>query len=456
MSLLPHAQTGTGVTEGVRSTESVTDDPLENIDFMDDAVNDCPYVAYQRLRDEAPVWQDSHTGMWLVTRYVDVRTVLTDSERFSSDIGSAATRREATLRPVDPNADPALARRAGLAERITQLYETTGWMPAANMAAVDDPSHMERRRVFEDQFRAESIAAMDPMLESIVSGLLADLGEAGETDLLESFAVPFPLTAIGRIVGVPDADLEDIKRWTGAYVSRLNLRGAEEDTLRSVQLEIEMQHYFQRRFEVLRLRPDDSFLSRLVNTVVPEWGRPMTDEELHGELMTDLFVGGAETTTNAIAEGVVMLARDHGLWERLAADPSGTVPVFLEEVLRLESPVQSLMRKATCDIEMGDVVIPAGSIVNVRYGAANRDERAFADADQLNLQRTRPRRHLAFGIGAHHCLGAGLARRELLHAFRQLVEQFEPFVLAENADLSHNPNYFLRSMRELRVEYRRR
>lgn len=426
------------------------------IDFMDPAINDCPYAAYQRLRNEAPAWQDPQTGMWLITRYEDVRTALTDSDRFSSDIGSAATRREATLRPVDPDADPDLARRAGLAERITSLYTEHGWMPAANMAAVDDPAHMERRRLFEDRFRAEAIEEMDPMLVSIASGLLEALGEEGETDLVESFAVPFPLTAIGRIVGVPDADLEDIKVWTGAYVSRLNLRGAEEDTLRSVELEIEMQHYFQRRFEALRREPDDTFLSHLVNTPIPEWGRPLTDEELHGELMTDLFVGGAETTTNAIAEGVVILARDPDLWERLHGDPERAIPVFVEEVLRLESPVQSLMRKATCDVSLGDVVIPAGAIVNVRYGAANRDERIFDRPDDVDLGRARPRRHLAFGIGSHHCLGAGLARRELLHAFRQLVARFEPFELADGADLGHRPNYFLRSMRELPVRYRRR
>lgn len=426
------------------------------IDFMDSDVNDCPYAAYRQLRDEAPAWQDPQTGMWLLTRYEDVRLALTDSSRFSSDIGSAATRREATLRPVDPDAHPSLARRAGLAERITQLYTEHGWMPAANMAAVDDPAHMERRRLFEDHFRADAVVAMDPMLMSIASNLLDRLGDKGNTDLLETFAVPFPLTAIGRIVGVPDADLENIKVWTGAYVSRLNLRGAEEDTLRSVELEIEMQHYFQARFDALRREPDETFLSHLVNAIVPEWGRPLTDEELHGELMTDLFVGGAETTTNAIAEGVVILARDHSLWEHLRANPDAAVPVFVEEVLRLESPVQSLMRKATCDVALGQVVIPAGAIVNVRYGAANRDERVFARPDEVDLDRARPRRHLAFGVGAHHCLGAGLARRELLHAFWLLVDRFEPFELADGADLGHHPNYFLRSMRELRVLYRRR
>ena len=248
--------------------------------------------------------------------------------------------------------------------------------------------------------------------------------------------------------------MPQIKRWTDAAVQRMSLQQSDEETLWSVEMDIEMQHYFQRRFETLRAAPDDSFLSALVNTAVPEWGRPMNDNELHGEMRSDLFVGGAETTTHALAEGVVLLVKQPEVWRALKADADRHLPTFIEEVLRVESPVQGLLRKTKVDVELHGVTIPAGSMVNVRYGAANRDERAFACPAEVDLERAKPRRHLAFGTGAHVCLGAPLARRELFFGFKALIDGVDELWFIEGAnDFAYSPNYVLRALEQLHIGF---
>lgn len=218
--------------------------------------------------------------------------------------------------------------------------------------------------------------------------------------------------------------------------------------------EIEAQHYFQPIFERLRAEPDGSLISVLVNTVIEGWGRPLNDEELHAEMMADTFVGGSETTTNALAAGMKLLIENKDIWAKLKADPERYMRNFVEEVLRLESPVQSLMRFTHKDVELDGVTIPAGSVVNVRYGAANRDERLFECPERLVLDRPRAGAHMAFGSGKHHCLGAPLARRELIRGFTAVVDRFEDMDFAPGAnDFAYHPHFLLRSLKQLNITF---
>jgi cytochrome P450 len=423
------------------------------VDFFDPAVNECPYPAYQALRDEAPVWKDPKTGMYVVTRFDDVRMVLTDTERFSNDIGSAATRRQ-LVRPDNPEQARGQAETAARTDRVKELYEEKGWLPAPNLDALDEPEHGQRRQLFDDVFKPIHIKKLDPIMESITESLFDRFIDNGSCEWVSQLAVPLPLRMIGWIVGVPEEDLARIKVWTDAGVRRMKLVQTEEETLYSVEMEIEMQHYFQARFEQLREQPDETFLSALVNTEVPGLGRTMTDRELHGEMMSDIFIGGAETTTNALSEGVALLIRHPAVWRALKDDPVGLLPTFVEEVLRLESPVQSLLRKASVDVELHGVTIPAGAVVNIRYGAANRDERMFGSPDEIDLRREKPRRHLAFGTGIHHCLGAPLARRELHFGFKALIERIDELWFLPDANtFEHQENYFLRALKELHIGF---
>jgi cytochrome P450 len=404
-----------------------------DVDLFDPATVDCPYDAYATLRVEAPAWREPRTGMWVITRYDDVRTILLDPARFPS-----TTNR----RRIDPRA-----------ARIKAIYEAKGWVPAPTLAGRDDPEHRQMRALFNHAFRPARIAELDPFIADLAHRLLDALVAAGGGDWVRAFAVPLPLIVIGRQMGAPEEDIWRIKAWTDAWIQRLGMMQTDEELVWSTEQEIEAQHYFQTVFERLRAQPDDTLLSDLVNTEIPEWGRPLTDEELHAEMMADTFVGGSETTTNALSAGARILAERPDVWARLCADPGTQVPRFVEEVLRVESPVQGLFRAAAADVELGGVAIPAGSVLNIRFGAANRDECHFADPAEFDLDRDDGRSHLAFGFGTHHCLGAPLARRELTIGFRALVERVESLSLLAGAnDFRHQPNFVLRALRELHVE----
>ena len=405
------------------------------IDFLDPDTNDCPYHAYAELRDDAPVWRDPRTGMYVISRFEDVRQVLLDTERFPSSRSRGR---------IDPRA-----------ARIKALYEEHGWIPGATLAARDDPEHRQMRNLFNHAFRPAKIKELDPFIQDLSHRLFDAFIPTGQCDWVRSYSVPLPLIVIGRQMGAPEEDIWQIKAWTDAWVQRLGMMQTEDEMVWSTEQEIAAQHYFQPIFERLRAEPDDSLLSDLVNTVIPEWGRTLTDEELHAEMMADTFVGGSETTTNALSEGVRLLVENPSAWQQVKRDPVTYIPRLIEEVLRLECPVQGLFRSAGEDIEMHGVTIPKGAVINIRFGAANRDERQFDAPAEVDLDRENLRSHIAFGFGTHHCLGAPLARRELTIGFETLVERIDEMWFVDGAnDFRHQPNFVLRALKELHIGFR--
>jgi cytochrome P450 len=410
-----------------------------DINFFDPQTNNCPYDAYRELRDDAPVWLDPHTGMYVITRFDDVRMVVTDAERFSN-----------SQRPVRVNTPEIIAR----GKKIGQMYRDKGWVPAPTLTSRDDPNHKEMRALFDHAFRPSRIKQLDPLVEKVATQLFDAFIDDGECDWVKAFAIPLPLIVIGLQVGVVEEDIWQIKAWTDAWVQRLGMMQTEEEALWSTEMEIEAQHYFQPIFERLRAEPNDSLLSDLVNTVIPQWGRTLTDEELHAEMMADTFVGGSETSTNALSGGILLLAKNPHAWDQLRSDPDKYVPIFVEEVVRLEGPVQGLFRVTTCDVELHGVTIPAGSTVNMRFASANRDDRHFENPDELDLDRSNNRTHIAFGAGTHFCLGAPLARRELAIGFRTFVDRIESFEMVDpNMKLEYQRNIALRALTSLPITF---
>ncbi len=422
--------------------EPVVPSSLGEINFLDANLQNCPYHAYKLLHDQAPVWQDPITGFYVVTKFDNLRDILLNTEDFNNSArGGQGGGREA----LD-------AERAG---RMLKLYQDKGWVPAPTLAGRDDPNHKQMRAMFNEAFRPKRIEAMDPFVEATAYKLIDAFLDDGHCDWVKQMAVPLPLIVIGRQVGVPEEDIWQIKAWTDAWVQRLGMMQTEEEERWSVEQEIEAQHYFQPIFERLRKEPDDTLLSEMVNRVIPEWGRPLNDNELHAEMMADTFVGGSETTTNAIAYGVKLLIENPEVWQQLKADPDKHLRTFVEEVLRLESPVQGLFRWASRDFEIGDVTIPKGSMLNVRYAAANRDGDEFECPEKLDLERNKPGRHLAFGSGIHHCLGAPLARREMYWSFKALVDRIDEIRFAPGKNDFHQaPNFALRALEALHIEFK--
>jgi len=410
-----------------------------DVNFFDPETNNCPYHAYKTLRDEAPVWKDPRTSMYVISRYEDVRAVVMDTERFVNQ------------RQASRVATPEMIERQ---KKILALYKEKGWVPAPTLAGRDDPNHKEMRGLFDHAFRPSRIKQLDPIVDGVARELFEKFINEGQCDWVRAFAVPLPLIVIGVQMGANQEDIWQIKAWTDAWVQRLGMMQTEEEALWSTEMEIEAQHYFQPIFERLRKEPNDTLLSDLVNTVIPEWGRTLTDEELHAEMMADTFVGGSETSTNALSGGIMLLSQHKDQWAKLKSDPDKYVPQLVEEAVRLEGPVQGLFRTAAVDVEMHGVTIPAGSIVNIRYAAANRDERHFENPDALDLDRPNSRSQIGFGAGVHFCLGAPLARRELAIGFRAFVDNIDDFELIDpNMKFDYQKNFALRALSSLPIRF---
>jgi cytochrome P450 len=408
--------------------------------LADAEVLECPFPTYELLRETAPVFLDPRTGLYVITRYEDLRMICADTERFSNLRYSND--------PTRHNSNQKLAHR---------LFLDKGWVPGASLAARDDPEHKQMRSIFDRAFRPKRIDELDPQVESLAYELIGRFIDDGHCNFVRQFAVPLPLIIICRQMGARDEDIWQIKAWTDAWFRGTGFGLTEEQVTWCTEMEIQAQHYFQPIFERLRQEPDNTLLSDLVNTEVPGWGRCLNDNELHAEMMQDTFVGGSETTTNALSAGIMLLARNPAVWSTLKNNPEKYLRTFCEEVVRLESPVQGLSRIARVDVELHGVRIPKGAMIDARFAAGNRDPRHFSRPDEIDLERKAAANHLGFSAGTHYCLGAPLARRELYWGFKAFIDHVDDFRLVEGKNnLRHYPNYALRALNELHIEFTRR
>ena len=271
---------------------------------------------------------------------------------------------------------------------------------------------------------------------------------------MTAFAIPLPLYVIGRQMGVPDEDMPQIKKWTDAWIQRMGLMQTPEERIWSAEQEIEAQNYFQEKYEELRQEPKDTLLSDLVNNQVKEWGRTLTDNELHSEMMADLFVGGSETTTNALSGGVLLLIQNPNIWEKVSSDTDRFLEPFVEEILRLESPVQCLLRETSEDIEIHGVTIPEGAIVSLRTAPPTAKQQV-RESGGLRPRSQEPA--LASGLRAREPplpRGAAGPSRAVLRVQGAVRAVRGDVVHRRRERLPLQPNYFLRALNHLNIGFK--
>jgi cytochrome P450 len=270
-------------------------------------------------------------------------------------------------------------------------------------------------------------------------------------ELVSQFAVGLPLTVIADSLGVPRQDMGKFKKWSDDSVAPLGGMISYQRQIECARSLVEFQHYFAARLEERRLEPRDDLLTDLVNARLAGVEALNVPEMLN--ILQQLLVAGNETTTNLIASAMMLLVRSPEQMTALRTDPS-RIPNFVEEALRMESPVSALFRVTLVDTEVGGVKIPAGTRVIVIYGSANRDDGQFPDSHRLNLERDNARSHLAFGQGVHFCIGAALARLESRVAFETLLGRLHNLrFMPERNDFTHTPSFILRGLEELWLEF---
>jgi cytochrome P450 len=326
-------------------------------------------------------------GFWVVTSHALVSEVDRDQERFSSELGG-------TFMP-------------SLSEDSLAIFRQM-------MLNMDHPGHTRLRRILQPVFTPRSI---ERLRESVVQNA-ADIsdGLAGELDLVTTVSAEMPLRVLADLFGMPRADRHLIFDWSNALLGADNPSSQGQHADDAMAAMAGMMEYGQAMADDRRANPRDDIVSRIVNAEVD--GERLSDTEFQMFWLL-LVVAGNETTRNALTGSVLALA-EHGLWSWLVEHPEH-LPTAAEELLRYVSPVQQFRRTATVDTVLGDQQIRAGDKVVIWFGAANRDPEVFADPGRLDLQRD-PNPHVAFGIGPHFCLGAHLARLEMVEMLRFLLE----------------------------------
>lgn len=406
-----------------------TERDAPSLDLFDARVQEDWYPTYQRLRDEHPVHQLPGTNTFVITRYEDVLHVLRHQEIFPT--GGRAVR-------------SAEARR---------IYAETGWERIAPLST-NPPEHRQYRELVDHFFDPHGALKWQPYISSTIDDLIDTFATSptGEqtTEIVTSFALPLPIRVITHILGFSPDDIPRLKAWSQAWVLPFSGPLTVDQDVWVAERVVEFQHYIDGVIEDKRRHPADDVISHLCSETFQD--RPLSNHEII-TIVDHLFIGGNETTTFAIASALWLLLREPGLYERVNADRS-LVPHFIEEVLRLESPTQGLYRSVVRDTQIGDTPIPAGSILHIRYAAANRDERIFPDPDRVDLERRNSRRHMAFSLGEHHCPGSGLSRLEQNLALEALLDRLPNLRLApEKNDFRHAPGFVLRALDSLHVQW---
>ena len=404
---------------------------LSELDFFSAEVQECPFHVYQQLQEEAPVWQMPGTNVFVVTRYDDIREIIRDPGRFSSSFS-------------------ALLNTGSSNEEVNAIYGQ-GYEMVETLLTQDPPRHRVYRNLVNKVFSNKRIEGMRSEVEKMSNELIDQWIDEPEVDLLNRFCVPLPIYVISDQLGVPRSELSLIKKWSDASASRLGRLADEEEQIQNAKDIVEFQHYFAALLDRMREAPEDNIISDLANNTIDE-GRLLTKPEALG-MIQQILVAGNETSTSAIAGGVVLLIQNPDQQAMLRQHPD-LIPAAVEEILRLETPTSGMWRRATADTKIGGVDIPEGALLMVRFAAGNRDESIFTDGGAMSVARENVDSHLAFGQGTHFCLGAQLARMEMQVALTGLLNRTTDWALVEGKNpLKHSPNVLLRGLTDLHISF---
>ena len=407
------------------STPRSHDPGLSLFQLLDPAVHADPYPFYARLREEAPVHWDAFMHCWVVTRYDDVLTVLNTCS-------------------ADRTPDAAAITALGLPD-VAPVAE----MMARQMLFLDAPTHTRLRQLCSTAFTPRRVKHLEATVRAIADTLIDAVIERGAMDVIYDFAEPFPAIVTAGLLGVPRQDHRLLKQWSSQFAEMLGNFQHNPERVGQVLASVEeMTAYFQERLREHDHQPTDGLIGALRRADVN--GVRLTDEEIVANVVVTM-VGGQETTTNLIGNGLLTLLRQPEQLAALRQNPAA-MPNAVEELLRFESPSQHTARIAPADMELGGYPIPKGAAVMAIMAAANRDPLQFARPDHLDLSRT-PNRHVAFGWGPHFCFGAALARMEGRIALAALLCRLPDIALGcERQEWRANSG--LRGLKALPVTFR--
>lgn len=381
------------------------------------------FTLLAQMRSEAPVTFLPALQVYAVTRWQEVHDVLGDAVTFASS--------------------KAFSAGVHLAPEVSAIYSLTSPLFAYNLINVDKPLHTRLRDPLMAAFSPKRIQSLAPTVIADVEHLLDAIAASGDqTDLLLSFCRPLPVQTICRLLGVPLADAEKLSAWSDALIAFQTPGLPVEVQVGAAQGLRALDNYVRAMIALKTATPDDGLISALVASRAAG-ENDLSDDELVADIAI-VFFAGHETTINTLANALHSLLHRHDYWKAVAA---GTVDAenLCDELLRHDTSVMGLYRRATVDTAIGGVPVPQGATVWVSYGAANRDPALFDVPEMLQCPRGNARQHLTFGYGAHYCVGPLLARLQLREAVTRTASRFPDMRLEPSAIIPEIPHHGLRA-----------
>jgi cytochrome P450 len=396
-------------------------------DFQSPAFFADPAPTFHRMRAEDPVYWHPQMNGWFLTRYKDVLATIRDPRLTVNKSGFIA---------------------AGLKDGPENKIEEYKRFMDDWLAFVDPPKHTLLRGLIASAFTPQYVETLQSIIQDHAVKLLQQARAAGQMDVMSAFAFPLPATVIARMLGLSDEDLQNFKEWTSKLIKLIQTPAATlEDVEASYQGMQAMKRFFGRIVEERRALPGDDLVSRLARAESEHQILTVSEVVITCAV---LLVGGHETTTLQIGNGLVDLLRHPDQLERLRNQPE-LISQAVEEMMRYNGAALMTVRQAREDIQIGGKMIRAGQLVFPVLYAANRDPERFVDPDVFDVGRE-DNRHLCLGHGIHFCLGAALARLELKAALLALLEHLPEMRLATN-EIEWPPTILLRGPRALPVTF---
>jgi cytochrome P450 len=410
-------------------TVNDTRDLAEMSPFDTDTLK-CPYHFDKTLRETAPVYQDPTSGVYIVSTYELVREAHKAPQVFSNDFMLAKGSDDA----IDTD----------VAEALGQTYD----LGKGTLLTVDDPVHATYRDELKSFFLAPNVARYRPWIEELADKLVAGLPTGEPFDLVEHFTRPLPLSVIMHTMGMPLEMKELAFKWTVDNVTVISQVSDKPTLLAAIAGLKDEYDWFVEALNERRENPRDDLLSLVAHATYE--GRPLTIEEQLAHC-TQFLVAGNETTTATLAEGMRQLCLNPEQQQKIRDDRS-LIPNLVEESLRVATPTSNMWRVAKQDYTLGGTLIPAGSMVLLKYFSSNHDESMFDEPMEFDVTRSNAKRHIAFGFGSHVCIGQHLSKLEMIVAWEKLFDNSSNFKMASAPEaLEYMPNVLLRGLEELQV-----
>ena len=404
---------------------------LEEMQLFDKEILECPYHYNKELREQAPVYKDPETGIYIISKYELVKEATRKKDIFSSEF--------------------ILNSDSSEAQEVKEARRKAFNLGKGTLLTIDDPEHKKYRELVKDFFVPDKIAAYEPWILDFSSNLIEKFADNENCDFIREFARPLPLSVILHVLGIPLDRIDDCFKWTLDSVTALSGVASDEELIAAHNGIAEEHDFFAEEIEARRGNPRDDLLSVIANAKYEDARYLTTEESI--SFCTQFLVAGNETTTATLAEAMRQLCLFPEEQEKIRKDPS-LIPNLVEESLRLATPTSNMWRVASEDHEIGGVTIPKGSQVLLKFFSSNHDEEVFEEPMKFDVTRENARSHIAFGFGIHVCIGQLLSKQEMMNGWQTLFQKLKNFTFDTDPDqLKYMPNILLRGLEELPIKF---